>query len=57
MDLLCEQPGIGVATDLVLPNGRRWKMGSHHIYYFLDEATVRIVRILAAKQDPARQLR
>ncbi|HEX9948408.1 MAG TPA: type II toxin-antitoxin system RelE/ParE family toxin, partial [Allosphingosinicella sp.] len=57
MELLRERPGIGVDADLVLPNGRRWKVGSHHIYYFLDEAAVRIVRILAAKQDPVRQLR
>ena len=56
MKLLGEQPGVGVPVDRVLPNGRRWKAGSHHIYYFPDGATIRIVRILSAKQDPARHL-
>lgn len=56
MNLLGEQPSVGVDADLVLPNGRRWKAGSHHIYYFLDGATVRIVRVLSAKQDPVRHL-
>jgi toxin ParE1/3/4 len=57
MDLLGEQPSIGVGADLVLPNVRRWKVGSHHIYYFVDGAAIRIVRVLSAKQDPARHLR
>jgi toxin ParE1/3/4 len=57
MELLREQPCIGVAADWVLPNSRRWKVGSHHIYYFLDEATIHVIRILSAKQDPERQLR
>ena len=57
MDLLREQPGIGVTADMVLTNSRRWKVGAHHIYYFEDESAVRIVRILSAKQDPERQLR
>jgi plasmid stabilization system protein ParE len=56
MDLLCEQPGLGVATDWALPDGRRWKVGAHHIYYFRDGATIRIVRILSAKQNPVRHL-
>lgn len=43
MDLLREQPGVGVSADRVLPSGRRWKVGSRHIYYFVEGATVRIV--------------
>jgi len=56
MDLLGEQPGLGAPADSVLARGRRWKVGSHHIYYFQDEKAVRIVRILSAKQDPIRHL-
>ena len=56
MDLLAEQPRVGISAELALPNGRRWKVGAHHIYYRLEGPVVRIVRILSAKQDPARHL-
>ena len=51
------QPGLGVDSRDVLPGLRRWRVGSHHIYYKVHADHLYVVRVLGARQDaPSRLL-
>ena len=53
---LCRHPAMGVDVDELLSGARRWKVGSHHIYYVVAEGSLLVVRVLGARQDPPRHL-
>ena len=47
---------LGHARDDLRPGLRARLAGQHMIYYLADESTIRIVRVLHTKMDPARHL-
>jgi toxin ParE1/3/4 len=56
MHELLTHPFLGRARDDVWPGLRGRLAGQHVIYYVADERTVRIIRILHAKMNPASHL-
>lgn len=54
-DLLADNPSWGNSYDFITPGLRRYEHESHSIYYVSDDqGGAMIVRVLGAKQDPAR---
>ena len=54
---LLVHPHLGRARDDLSPGLRSLRAESHMIYYFADELTVTIVRLLHARMDPSAHLR
>lgn len=51
------RPGIGVDSSDMIPGLRRWRVGSHHIYYQVDADRLYVVRVLGSTQDAPARLR
>jgi toxin ParE1/3/4 len=51
------QPGLGVDSSDIVPGLRRWRVGSHHIYYEVEADHLYVARVLGAKQDAPSRLR
>lgn len=56
IQLLCENPGLGVDCSDIRAEYRRWKVGSHHIYYIVAETRIEIIRVLGSRQDAQARL-
>lgn len=56
-DTLADHPDWGNDYSFVAPGLRRFEHTSHSIYYVIDDTgAVLIIRVLGARQDPARHL-
>lgn len=54
-ETLVERPTLGRTADLLAPRLRRSEYRSHVVFYMLDNADVRIVRVLHERMDASRQ--
>lgn len=54
MQILAENPTLGRDYNHVEHGLKRYEHRSHSIYYIPDKGGIFIVRILGARQDPAR---
>ena len=54
-ETLVERPTLGRTADLLAPRLRRSEYRSHVVFYRLDNADVRTVRVLHERMDASRQ--
>jgi toxin ParE1/3/4 len=54
--LLAEHQSFGTDYSFIMPKLRRYEYRSHSIYYQTMGDGILIVRVLGAKQDPARHI-
>lgn len=54
---LTEQPEKGIKRDELMPSMRSFPVGSHIVFYRLQESQIEVVRVLNCRQDPQRHIK
>ncbi len=52
LGLLRQQPDAGADVSDLLAGHRRWRAGSHHIYYVVKGRALHVTRVLGVRQNP-----
>jgi toxin ParE1/3/4 len=55
-EALAETPTLGRPCDEIRPGYRRYNVGAHVVFYFIEDGEVEIVRVLHARRDFRRHL-
>ncbi|RDH83664.1 MAG: type II toxin-antitoxin system RelE/ParE family toxin [endosymbiont of Escarpia spicata] len=54
---LTKQPKMGIEREKLMPSMRSFPVGSHIVFYRLQQSQVEVVRVLHCRQDPQRHIK